>query len=163
MKNELLRDFLQFTVFWVKSDAGQSELRWASSCINTKIFESGVFRRCSKQKEGNGCFYIYTKQGILKAECIYRHKHETFKQENEMIDGYIHFYNHAPIHLKTGLAQFTLLHFFWNFINNLPYWYGGVFSVLFMKIGWCNFRSFYRSGRVWRRSQRNDPHPGPAV
>ena len=48
--------------------------------------------------------------GILKTECIYRHKPETFKEANEMIDHYIHFYNHERIQLKTGVAPLTLRH-----------------------------------------------------
>ena len=45
---------------------------------------------------------------ILKTECIYRHKPETFNEANEMIDRYIHFYNHERIQLKTGEAPLTL-------------------------------------------------------
>ena len=45
---------------------------------------------------------------ILKTECIYRHKPETFNEANEMIDRYIHFYNHVRIQLKTGEAPLTL-------------------------------------------------------
>ena len=41
---------------------------------------------------------------ILKTECIYRHKPATFSEANEMIDHYIHFYNHERIQLKTGEA-----------------------------------------------------------
>ena len=41
---------------------------------------------------------------MLKTECIYRHKPATFAQANEMIDRYIHFYNHERIQLKTGKA-----------------------------------------------------------
>ena len=41
---------------------------------------------------------------ILKTECIYRHKPDTFSEANEMIDRYIHFYNHERIQLKTGEA-----------------------------------------------------------
>ena len=41
---------------------------------------------------------------ILKTECIYRHKPDTFSQANEMIDRYILFYNHERIQLKTGEA-----------------------------------------------------------
>ena len=41
---------------------------------------------------------------ILKTECIYRHKPETFSEANEMIDRYICFYNHERIQLKTGEA-----------------------------------------------------------
>lgn len=47
---------------------------------------------------------------ILKTECIYRHKPATFKEANEMIDRYIHFYNHERIQLKTGVAPLTLRH-----------------------------------------------------
>lgn len=41
---------------------------------------------------------------ILKTECIYRHKPATFSEANEIIDRYIHFYNHERIQLKTGEA-----------------------------------------------------------
>ena len=41
---------------------------------------------------------------ILKTECIYRHKPTTYSEANEMIDRYIHFYNHERIQLKTGEA-----------------------------------------------------------
>ena len=47
---------------------------------------------------------------ILKTECIYRCKPATFKEANEMIDSYIHFYNHERIQLKTGVAPLTLRH-----------------------------------------------------
>ena len=47
---------------------------------------------------------------ILKTECIYRHKPSTFKEANEMIDGYIYFYNHERIQTKTGVAPLTLRH-----------------------------------------------------
>ena len=47
---------------------------------------------------------------ILKTECIYRHKPESFKEANEMIDRYIHFYNHERIQIKTGVAPLTLRH-----------------------------------------------------
>lgn len=39
---------------------------------------------------------------ILKAECIYRQKIKTFQQARELIDDFIHFYNHERIQLKTG-------------------------------------------------------------
>ena len=48
--------------------------------------------------------------GVLKTECIYRHKPEIFKEANEIIDRYIHFYNHERIQLKTGVAPLTLRH-----------------------------------------------------
>ena len=47
---------------------------------------------------------------ILKTECIYRHKPTTFNEANEMIDRYIHFYNHERIQTKTGVAPLTLRH-----------------------------------------------------
>jgi len=46
--------------------------------------------------------------GILKAECIYRYKPETFEEANKMIDDYIYFYNHERIQLKTGLPPLSL-------------------------------------------------------
>ena len=45
---------------------------------------------------------------ILKTECIYRHKPKTLHEANEMIDRYIHFYNHERIQVKTGEAPLTL-------------------------------------------------------
>ena len=47
---------------------------------------------------------------ILKTECIYRHKPRTFKEANDLIAGYIHFYNHERIQNKTGVAPLTLRH-----------------------------------------------------
>ena len=47
---------------------------------------------------------------ILKTECIYRCKPATFKEATEMIDRYIHFYNHERIQLKTGVAPLSLRH-----------------------------------------------------
>ena len=47
---------------------------------------------------------------ILKTECIYRHKQKTFKEANDLINRYIHFYNHERIHNKTGVAPLTLRH-----------------------------------------------------
>ena len=47
---------------------------------------------------------------ILKTECIYRHKPKTFEEANDLIDRYIHFYNHERIQNKTGVAPLTLRH-----------------------------------------------------
>ena len=47
---------------------------------------------------------------ILKTECIYRHKPRSFQEANEMIDSYIHFYNHERIQTKTGVAPLTQRH-----------------------------------------------------
>ena len=47
---------------------------------------------------------------ILKTECIYRHKPDSFCEANEMIGRYINFYNHERIQLKTGVAPLTLRH-----------------------------------------------------
>lgn len=41
---------------------------------------------------------------ILKTECIYPAKPQTFAQAELLIDEFIHFYNHERIQLKTGLA-----------------------------------------------------------
>ena len=42
--------------------------------------------------------------GILKTECIYRQKIQTFHQARWLIDDYIHFYNTQRIQLKTKLT-----------------------------------------------------------
>ena len=47
---------------------------------------------------------------ILKTECIYRHKPQSFTEANEMIDNYIRFYNRERIQTKTGAAPLTLRH-----------------------------------------------------
>ena len=47
---------------------------------------------------------------ILKTECIYRHKPQSFDEAKEMIDRYIDFYNNERIQLKTGVAPLTLRH-----------------------------------------------------
>ena len=47
---------------------------------------------------------------ILKTECIYRHKPKTFREANEVLDRYIHFYNYERIQNKTGVAPLTLRH-----------------------------------------------------
>ncbi len=47
---------------------------------------------------------------ILKTECIYRHKLNTFKAANDLIDRYIYFYNNERIQNKTGVAPLTLRH-----------------------------------------------------
>ena len=47
---------------------------------------------------------------ILKTECIYRHKPKTFAEAKDLIDRYIHFYNHERIQNKTGVAPLTLRH-----------------------------------------------------
>ena len=47
---------------------------------------------------------------ILKTECIYRHKPKTLHEANDLIDRYIHFYNHERIQIKTGVAPLTLRH-----------------------------------------------------
>ena len=58
---------------------------------------------------------VYTEFGIdpfsiLKTECIYRHKPATFSEADEMIDRYIHFYNHERIQSKTGVPPLSLRH-----------------------------------------------------
>ena len=44
---------------------------------------------------------------ILKTECIYRYKPKTFADANDMIDRYIHFYNHERIQTRTGVAPLS--------------------------------------------------------
>ena len=41
-------------------------------------------------------------------QCIYRRKPATLSGANELINRYIHFYNHERIQLKTGEAPLTL-------------------------------------------------------
>ena len=47
---------------------------------------------------------------ILKVECLYRHKPATFREANDLIDRYIHFYNHERIQLKTGVPPLSFRH-----------------------------------------------------
>lgn len=44
--------------------------------------------------------------GILKSECIYRHKPKTLEEARQLIDSYIYFYNHERIQLKTKLTPY---------------------------------------------------------
>ena len=41
---------------------------------------------------------------ILKTECIYRAKLQTYEEANLLIDEYIHFYNNLRIQLKSKLT-----------------------------------------------------------
>jgi len=45
---------------------------------------------------------------IIKTEYIYRHKPKTLKKANNLIDRFIHFYNHERIQNKTGLLPLML-------------------------------------------------------
>ncbi len=47
---------------------------------------------------------------ILKVECIYRQKINSFQQARDLIDDFISFYNHERIQLKTGVAPLSLRH-----------------------------------------------------
>ena len=47
---------------------------------------------------------------ILKTECIYRQKIDTYKQAQKLIDDYIWFYNNERIQLKTKLAPLASRH-----------------------------------------------------
>ena len=44
---------------------------------------------------------------ILKTECTYRQKSRSFQEANEMINSYIHFYNHECIQTKDEWCHFT--------------------------------------------------------
>ena len=45
---------------------------------------------------------------ILKTECIYQYKLQSFEQANELVDDFIFFYNYHRIQLKTGMAPLEL-------------------------------------------------------
>lgn len=45
---------------------------------------------------------------ILKSECIYRQKLDSFDQARLLIDQYIHFYNYERLQLKTRLTPFEM-------------------------------------------------------
>ncbi len=47
---------------------------------------------------------------VLKVECLYRHKPAAFRDANDLIDRYIHFYNHERIQAKTGAPPRSLRH-----------------------------------------------------
>jgi len=44
--------------------------------------------------------------GILKSECLYRHKPKSNEEARLLIDDYIHFYNYERIQLKTKLTPY---------------------------------------------------------
>ena len=46
---------------------------------------------------------------ILKTECTYRAKLQTYEDARLLIDEYIHFYNNQRIQLKTKLTPLELL------------------------------------------------------
>lgn len=54
---------------------------------------------------------------ILKTECIYRHKPNTFREADDLIDRYIYFYNHERIQNRTGVLVCFIL-FFYNLTRN---------------------------------------------
>ena len=47
---------------------------------------------------------------ILKTERVYRHKPGSLQEADEMINAYIHFYNHERVQIKTGVAPLTPRH-----------------------------------------------------
>lgn len=48
---------------------------------------------------------------ILKTKCIYRHKPNTFREADDLIDRYIYFYNHERIQNRTGVLVCFILFF----------------------------------------------------
>ena len=46
--------------------------------------------------------------GILKAECLKRHRLETMQHARQLVENYIHFYNHERIQLKTKLTPLEI-------------------------------------------------------
>lgn len=53
----------------------------------------------------------------LFSECIYRHKPNTFREADDLIDRYIYFYNHERIQNRTGVLVCFIL-FFYNLTRN---------------------------------------------
>ena len=106
---------------------------------------------------------------ILKTECIYRHKPATFPEANEMIDRYIHFYNHERIQLKTGeapLARRLLLQnsifptraLFLYCLHNLGQFIRS--GVLFLLIQWQSRHSWNPGGSSDRSRCQHTRRPG---
>ena len=83
------------------SDQG---FQYASQSYFTLTTQYGITPSMSRR--ANPCDNAMAENffSILKTECIYRHKPASFCEANEMIDRYIHFYNHERIQLKTGEA-----------------------------------------------------------
>ena len=91
-----------------------SNLKWKTNCYGlffklpggsesrTKI----CFNTPSMSRRGN-CYDNAMAEnffGILKAECLRRHKPKTIEQAKMLIDNFIYFYNHERIQLKTKLT-----------------------------------------------------------
>ena len=49
-------------------------------------------------------------QQMISEGMCYREIADTFEEANEMIDRYIHFYNHERIQLKSGVTPLMLRH-----------------------------------------------------
>ena len=89
MENKLLRDFLHFIG---RKGKGKIPIIY------------GITPSMSRKENPHDNAMAENFFSILKTECIYRHKPATFSEAIEMIDRYIHFYNHERIQLKTGEA-----------------------------------------------------------
>lgn len=95
------------TELQLHSDQG---FQYTSQAYFNLIQEYGITPSMSRRGNPYDNAMAENFSSILKAECIYRHKPATFAQANEMIDRYIHFYNHERIQYKTGVAPLTLRH-----------------------------------------------------
>ena len=83
------------------SDQG---LQYTSRAYNNLTKEYGITPSMSRR--GN-CYDNAMAENffsILKTECIYRNKPQTFHEARQRIDEFIYFYNHERIQLKTGAA-----------------------------------------------------------
>ena len=91
---------------WVGEAAKELKIRLSN--VNIKVGDS--VDKAAMDVSGGGTTNALAENffGILKTECIYRHKPETFEEANKMIDDYIYFYNHERIQLKTGLSPLSL-------------------------------------------------------
>jgi len=100
MKKEKITENLQ-----LHSDQG---FQYTSSAYHNLTTQYGITPSMSRR--GN-CYDNAMAENffsILKSECIYRKKPDTFHEAKRRIDEYIHFYNHERIQLKTGEAPLTL-------------------------------------------------------
>lgn len=83
------------------SDQG---FQYTSNAYSTLTREYGITPSMSRR--GN-CYDNAMAEnffGILKAECLRRHKPKTIDQAKQLIDNFIYFYNHERIQLKTKLT-----------------------------------------------------------
>ena len=89
---------------WLHSDQG---FQYTSQAYFQLTKQYGITPSMSRRENPYDNAMAENFFSILKTECIYRRKPASFREANEMIDRYIHFYNHERIQLKTGEAPLT--------------------------------------------------------